>query len=91
MRHNQNYVTYAQMPGCSPCSNGLGVVQHCHHFQENAQSTLGESVNGRCALFKNVDYDALHMHTGSLKINIFKVLFWEEGRRSQKSVLCARF
>ena len=27
--------------------------------------------------FKNVDYDALHFHTGSLKINIFKVHFWE--------------
>ena len=39
----------------------------------------GEWVNGRCTLFKNVDYDALHMHTGSLKINIFKVLFWEGG------------
>ena len=28
---------------------------------------------------KNVDYDALHFHRGSLKINIFKVLFWEGG------------
>ena len=41
----------------------------------------GEAVTGRCVLFKNVDDDALHncMHTGSLKINIFKVLFWEGG------------
>ena len=35
-------------------------------------------------LLKNVDYDALHFHTGLLKINIFKVLFWEGGRGSQK-------
>ena len=39
-------------------------------------------------LFKNVDYDALHMHTGSLKINIFKVLSWEEGV-TKKSTLYA--
>ena len=43
-----------------------------------------EGVNGRIALLKNVDYDALHFHTGSLKINIFKILFWEGGRGSQK-------
>ena len=30
--------------------------------------------------------DALHLHTGSLKINILKVLFWEGGRGSQKRV-----
>ena len=30
-------------------------------------------------LKKNVDYDALHFHTGSLQINIFKVCFWEGG------------
>ena len=33
---------------------------------------------------KNVDYDALHFHKGSLKINIFKVLSWERVRVSQK-------
>ena len=39
--------------------------------------------------FKNVDYDALHFNTGSLKINIFKVLFSEGGRGShKKSTLC---
>ena len=37
----------------------------------------GGGVNGRCTYaFLNVDYDA---HTGSLKINNFKVLFWEGG------------
>ena len=45
---------------------------------------LGEEVNGCCTLFKNVDYDALHMHAGSLKINIFKVLFWKGGRGHKK-------
>ena len=34
--------------------------------------------------FKNIDYDALHFHTMSLKINIFKVFFWEGGSGSQK-------
>ena len=29
--------------------------------------------------FKNVDYDSLHFHLESFKINIFKVLFWEGG------------
>ena len=38
--------------------------------------------------FKNVDYVALPMHTGSLKINNFKVLFWEVESGSQKRVLC---
>ena len=32
----------------------------------------------------NVDYDAFHFHTGSLKINTFKVLFWEGGRGHKK-------
>ena len=63
----------------------LWVVQNCHHFQASIQSTVGGGgINGRCMLFKNVDYDALHMHTGSLKINIFKELFWEGGKGSQK-------
>ena len=35
------------------------------------------------ALF-NVHYDALHFHTGSLKITIFEVLFWEGGRGLNK-------
>ena len=45
---------------------------------------LGGGVNGRCMLVKNVDYDALHFHAGSLKINIFKVLFLEGGRGHKK-------
>ena len=70
----------------------LGVVQNFHHFHESTQITLGGGgrVNGHFA-FLNVDYGALHMHTGSLKINIFKVLFWEGGRGLQKRVLCVRF
>ena len=36
---------------------------------------------------KNYDYDALHMHTRSLKINIFKVLF-SDGGVTKKSTLC---
>ena len=43
--------------------------------------------------FKNVDYDALHFHTGSLIINIFKEHFWEGGREgvTKKSTLCTLF
>ena len=47
----------------------------------------GGGINGRCTLLKNV---ALHFHTGSLKINICKVRFWEGGREgvTKKSTLC---
>ena len=39
--------------------------------------------------FLKFDYDELHFHTGSLKINILEVLFWEGGRGSQKeSTMC---
>ena len=63
----------------------LGVVRNCHHFDKSTHSTLG--VNGRCMLFKNVDYVALHFHTESLKINIFKVLFLEGwGHKKEYSV-----
>ena len=41
--------------------------------------------------FLNGDYDALHLHTGLLKINIFEVLSREGGKGSQKIVLCVRF
>ena len=52
---------------------------------DSASLGWGEEVNGRCTLFKNVDYYALHFHdTGSLKINIFKVLFLEGGRGHKK-------
>ena len=45
--------------------------------QEYMEYAGGRGVNGRHTLSKNVDYfDALHFHTGSLKINIFKVFFW---------------
>ena len=60
----------------------LGVVQNCHRFHKSTQSTLGEGVNDRCTLLTNVDYNALHFRTGSLKINTFKVR--ECGRGSQK-------
>ena len=55
---------------------------NCHHFQDSTQNTMGEGDNGNRTLFLNVDYDALHFYTGTLKINIIKVLFWEGGRGS---------
>ena len=44
---------------------------------------------GKWALyaFKN-DYDALHFHMGSLKINIFKVLLIGREGVTKKSTLC---
>ena len=44
---------------------------------------MGEGVNGHRTLFKMI-YDALHFHTGSLKIKNFKVLSWKGGKGSQK-------
>ena len=39
--------------------------------------------------FKNVDYDALHFHTGSVKSTFSKYSFGREGGRgSQKSTMC---
>ena len=52
--------------------------------QEYTEYAVREGVNGHCTLLKNADYDAFHFHTGLLKINILKVLFWEGGRVSQK-------
>ena len=40
--------------------------------------------------FLNVDYDALHFHTGSVKSTFSKLLFCEGGRH-KKRVLCVRF
>ena len=37
------------------------------------------------SFFLNVDYDAMHFHMGSLKINIFRALCREGGRGSQKN------
>ena len=37
--------------------------------------------------FKNIDSDALLFRIGSIKINIFKVLFWEGGGH-KKNTLC---
>ena len=41
----------------------IRVIQNCHHFFKHKQRTLGDL----CMLLKNVDYDALNFHTGSLK------------------------
>ena len=40
---------------------------------------------------KNAEYDVLHFHTGSLKINIFKVCFWGEGVTKKGTLYCVRF
>ena len=47
----------------------------------------GRLPNGGRTIFKNVDYDTLHFHTGSLKINIFILLGGREGL-TKKSTLC---
>ena len=66
----------------------LWAVQNRRHFHESTLERGGSMVVVR---FFNVYYDALHFHTGSLKINIFKVLFWEVGGGGHKRVLCVRF
>ena len=50
----------------------------------------GGGVNGRTTLLKNVDYDALHMHTGSLKITFSKYSFGMEGGGHKKEY-CLQF
>ena len=55
-----------------------GIVQNYHLIFSQAYTNYavgrGGGVNGRHTLLKNVDF-----HTGSLKINIIKVLIWEGG------------
>ena len=50
----------------------------------------GEGVNGHRMLLKNVDYDALHFHTGFVE-NQHRQSTILGGRVSQKRVLCIQF
>ena len=50
--------------------------------KEYTEYTGGANLQWPPYAFKNVDYDTLHFHTGSVKINIFKVLFWVGERGS---------
>ena len=73
------------------CFGQLRVIQNCHHLHKHTQSMLeGSGVNGRRTFLHFFYYDALHFHMGPLKINIFKVIFWEGGRRGsrKKSTVC---
>ena len=67
----------------------LGVVQNCHHFHKRTQS-MGGGGNGGRTLFKNVDCDAVHFHTGSLKSNFSKYSFGR-AERGHKRESCVRF
>ena len=70
----------------------LGVVQNCHHFQKSTQSTLGGGRGSMATVrFLNVDYDALHFHTGSVKSTFSKYSFVREGGGHKTRVLCVRF
>ena len=64
-------------------------IQNCHHFHKSPQSTLGGGGQWLPYAYLNVDYDAMYFHTRLLKINIFKVLFWEGV--TQKRVLYVHF
>ena len=70
------------------CLLVLGVVQNCHHFHNRTHSMRGGGRNGGRTLFKNVDCDAVHFHTESLKSNFSKYSFgWaERGHNRQSSV-----
>ena len=72
--------------------NSKFVTSRCLPYKEQKQT---DNIRGRPVLvslpqaytqyaFKNVNYDALHFHMESLKINIFNVLLWERRRGSQK-------
>ena len=50
-----------QKPTCV-ATTVRGVVQNCHHFHKRTKSTLGEVVNGRSALFKNVDRMCIYFY-----------------------------
>ena len=65
-------------------------IQNYHHFHKSPQSTLGGGGQWLPYAYLNVDYDAMYFHTRLLKINIFKVLFWEGGGHT-KRVLYVHF
>ena len=44
-------------------------------------SVLGGGGQWSLYTFLNVDFDALHFHAGVIKINIFKIVFWEGGHK----------
>ena len=62
---NQNHWAFSDRPELSS-------------FSRKYTEYAGE-VNVGCMTLKNIYFDALHLHTWSLKINIFQVLFWEGG------------
>ena len=66
---------------------GLTVVQNCHTLQKSTQSRpYAGGGQWPPNAFLNVDYDSLHFHTGSLKINIFEILMG--GCHKKSTSLC---
>ena len=87
---NWTKITYLDgLDKVGPSGGGsLGGVQNCHHFHKSTQYA-GRRGSMAAVCFKTNDKscNALDFHTGSLKINIFKVRFWEgEGHKKQYSV-----
>ena len=72
-------VSHANHITSSCVSTSLWVVQNCNNFHKRTQTMLGAVIATVC--FFNVDYDSLHFHMGSLKINIFNGV-------TKKSTLC---
>ena len=82
-------------------NNLRGRSDYCHHFHKSTQSTLGGGgggerrgggVNVQCTFLNNVDYDALHFHTGSLQKSTFsECSFGMEGVTKRVGLLCVRF
>ena len=62
------------------CLSEINLYIHIHYYRCSRIVTEytggGDWFNGQHTVFLNVDCDALHFHSGSLKINIFKELFW---------------
>ena len=63
----------------------LEVVQYYHHFHERTQSMLGgKDVEGYSTLLKMSLMMYCNFEVGVSKINIFKVLVWEEREEGHK-------
>ena len=79
-QYNINFLYYISCIDILSCimMGVLGVAQNCRHVHKRTQRTLGYSirwVGGQWPLyaFLNVDYDALHLHTGLLKNQNFQI------------------
>ena len=66
----------------------MEVLQNCHRFHEHTQNVLGGGEQWPSCLKKKAFMMHCDLDKRSLKINIFKILFWEKGEGvTKKSTL----